>query len=93
MKDAGKVSDYIDVYITDFTDKKGVEFIKHRHMRDRDVYVTDDDGVRVGTYIATKQEPLAKTGLSDKVQISTQLTLIVGNEAKSGLVTDRQAVV
>lgn len=89
MKDAGKVSNYVDVYITDFTDKKGVEFIMHRHMRARDIIVSDDDTIRVGTYIPTKQEPLGKTGLSDAVLLSTQLTLIVGNEKKLGLITDR----
>lgn len=91
MKDAGKVTSYIDVYITDFTDKKGVEFVPHRHMRASDVIITDDDTVRVGTYIATKQEKLGKTGLSDAVLISTQATLIVGNEKKLGGVFDRQA--
>jgi len=91
MKDAGKVTSYIDVYITDFTDKKGVEFVPHHHMRASDVIVTDDDTVRVGTYIATKQEKLGKTGLSDAVLISTQATLIVGNEKKLGGIFDRKA--
>jgi len=92
MKDAGKVSNYIDVYITDFTDKKGVEFMPHRHIRQTDVFVSDNDTIRVGTYIATKQEKLGKTGLSDAVMISTQATLIVGNEAKIGGIFDREAV-
>ncbi len=91
MKDAGKVNSYIDVYITDFSSKKGVEFIPHRHMRASDVIITDDETIRVGTYIPTKQEKLGKTGLSNAVLISTQLTLIVGNEKKLGGVFDRQA--
>tara|TARA_R110000737_G_scaffold334992_1_gene353536 strand:+ start:18226 stop:19179 length:954 start_codon:yes stop_codon:yes gene_type:complete len=90
MKDAGKVTSYIDVYITDFSSKNGVEFVPHRHMRTRDVILTDDETIRVGTYIPTKQEPLGKTGLSNAVMISTQLSLIVGNEKKLGGIFDRQ---
>ncbi len=91
MKDQGRVSSYIDVYITDFTDKKGVEFVPHRQMRNSDVIVSDDDTIRVGTYIPTRQKPLGKTGASDAVAIMTDVTLIVGNEKALGGVFDRQA--
>lgn len=83
----GKVSAMIDVYMTNFG---SVDFKPHRNIRERDILVLDDDTIRVAEYRTTRQEALAKTGLSDAIMISTQLTLVVGNEGKIGGIFDRQ---
>lgn len=88
MKNSGKVSAVIDVYVTNFGE---VQFVPHRHIRDTDVVITDADTVRVAEYRPFKQEPLGKTGLNDKVMVSAQLTLVVGNEKNLGLIADRSA--
>lgn len=88
MKDAGKVNNYIDVYMTNWGE---VEFMPHRLIASGSIFVIDSETLRIADYIKTKQEPLAKTGLSDTVMISTALTLEVGNEKRLGAIYDRQA--
>ena len=88
MKDAGKVSAQIDVYVTNFGE---VQFVPHREIRETDVIVTDSSRMYVAEYRPFKQEPLAKTGDAEKRQIIGELTLAPGNEKALGMIADRQA--
>lgn len=89
MKDSGKVSATIDVYVTNFGE---VQFVPHREIRATDVIVTDSSRVYVAEFRSFKQEPLAKTGDAEKRQIVGELTLAPGNEKALGIIADRQAV-
>jgi len=79
------VSDYMSVYQTPWG---RVKFIPSRENRGRDVFIIQDDMWKVATKRPTKQEPLAKTGDSDRTQVVTELTLVSCNEAASGGVFD-----
>lgn len=80
-----KVVRYMAVYVTPWG---SVEFVPSRHVRNRDVWVMQSDMWAVGTFRPMKNEPLAKTGDSEKRQVLTELTMICKNEAASGLVAD-----
>lgn len=80
-----EVAQLLDVYMTPWGQ---VQFVMSRENRSRDVFVMQSDKWHVATLRATKNEPLAKTGDSEKRQIVTELTLISANEAASGIVAD-----
>lgn len=80
-----EVSQMLDVY---FTPWGQVKFVMSRENRSRDVFIMQSDKWHVATLRPTKNEPLAKTGDSEKRQIVTELTLISANEAASGIVAD-----
>ena len=61
-----------------------VKFQMSRHIRGRDVLILQDDMWKIGVLRATKNEPLAKTGDSEKRQVVTELTLVCANEKASG---------
>lgn len=80
-----EVTQLLDVYMTPWGQ---VQFVMSRENRSRDVFIMQSDKWHVATLRATKNEPLAKTGDSEKRQIVTELTLISANEAASGIVAD-----
>lgn len=65
-----------------------VEFMPSRENRSRDVFILQDDMWAVAVLRATKNEPLAKTGDSEKRQVVTELTLVSRNEKASGGIFD-----
>lgn len=86
MKDVGKVSAMIDVYITNFGK---VTFEPSRMTRATDVIVVDPEHCYVANYRPFKQEPLAKTGDAERVQIVGELTFAPGTEKAFGIAADR----
>jgi hypothetical protein len=81
----GDVANVIDVYRTPWGT---VEFVMDRFMRSRELYLLQSDKFQIGTLRSLKQEPLAKSGDSEKRQLVTELTLISRNEKASGAVFD-----
>jgi len=65
-----------------------VDFTVSRECRSRDVWILDHSMLKVGQLRPMKTVELAKTGDNEKRQITTELTLIVNNEAAHGLVPD-----
>lgn len=80
-----EVTKLLDVYMTPWGT---VEFVPSRENRAKDVLLVQSDKWQVAQLRATKNEPLAKTGDSEKRQIITELTLVACNEKASALVTD-----
>lgn len=85
MQGKNRVANVIDVYMTPWGE---IDFVMSRECRARDVFVLQSDMWKVGLARPTFNEPLAKTGDSDKRQVITELTLISCNEAASGGVFD-----
>jgi hypothetical protein len=80
-----KVIKSLDVYVTPWGT---VEFVPHREVQSRDVYILDNDMFEVAVLRPTKNTELAKTGDNTTRQVLTELTLVSKNEAASGLVAD-----
>ena len=78
------VNDF-DLYVTPWGN---VTFVPTRENRSRDVFIMQSDMWGVGVLRGTKNEPLAKTGDSEKRQVVTELTLVSKNEKASGGVFD-----
>ena len=83
--EAGKVSNYMAVYLTPWGE---VTFVPSRENRSRDVYILQDDMWEVAVLRPTKNVALAKTGDNTTRQVTTELTLVCRNEAASGGVFD-----
>jgi hypothetical protein len=83
--DDKKLVTSVNVYESDFGT---VQIVPNRFQRGRDVFVIDPDYVDIAELQPTKQEPLAKTGLTDNRLISCEYTLHVGNEKAQGIVAD-----
>lgn len=81
----GRVENDIIVYITPWGQ---VKWQMSRECRARDVFVLKDDMIKVAQLRTTRNEPLAKTGDSERRQIVTELTLEVCNEKSCGAVFD-----
>ena len=75
----------IDVYVTPWGT---VEFNPTRENRSRDVFVMQDDMWAIAVLRPTKNVALAKTGDSEKRQITTELTLVCKNEKANGIIAD-----
>jgi len=80
-----EVGNVIDIYATNFGT---VHFQPSRYVRDKDVLILDTTMWAIAELRPAKQEPLAKTGDSEKRQIINELTLVAKNEAASGIVAD-----
>jgi len=65
-----------------------VAFQPARENRSRDVFIMQDDMWEIATLRPTKNVALAKTGDSEKRQITTELTLVCKNEKASGIIAD-----
>ena len=92
-----KLSAAIDVYISDFGE---LQIVPNRRMRVRtvssvnftpDVLVLDPSYAEVVYLQTAKQEPLAKTGLSERRLISCEYGLQVTSEKAHGIVADINA--
>ncbi|WP_353144772.1 DUF5309 family protein [Paracoccus sp. (in: a-proteobacteria)] len=75
----------IDVYISDFGT---LQIVPNRFQRARDVFVLDPEYIRQDFLTNVKQEPLAKTGHSDRKLISAHWTLVVESQKAQGIVAD-----
>jgi hypothetical protein len=78
----------VEIYQSDFGT---VQIVPDRFGRSRDCHFIDPNYVNVSYGQTTKQEPLAKTGLTENRLISCEYTLEVGNEAAHGILADIQA--
>jgi len=92
-----KLNAAIDVYISDFGE---VQIVPNRHMRVRtvssvdytpDVFVLDPSYAEVAYLQTAKQEPLAKTGLSERRLISCEYGLQVTSQKAHGIIADINA--
>lgn len=75
----------MDVYVTPWGT---VDFIPSRHIRSRDVWIIQKDKWAFANLRPVKNEPLAKTGDSEKRQIIAEGTLVSYNEKANGGVVD-----
>jgi hypothetical protein len=75
----------IDVYVSDFGE---LAVIPNRFQRSRDALVLETDLWALAELRSFEENPLAKTGDSDKVQILCEYTLEARNEAGNGIVAD-----
>ncbi len=75
----------VDVYVTPWG---RVEFVPSRHVRNQDVWILQKDKWQVANLRPVKNEPLAKTGDSEKRHIVAEWTLVSLNEKANGLVAD-----
>jgi hypothetical protein len=80
-----KLNAAIDVYISDFGE---LQIVPARHIRARDVFVLDPNYAAVAFLQTAKQEPLAKTGLSERRLISAEYGLQVTSQKAHGFVAD-----
>jgi len=94
--DDKKLTAAVDIYISDFGE---LQIVPNRHMRTRtvssvvhtpDVLVLDPSYAEVAYLQTAKQEPLAKTGLSERRLISCEYGLQVTSEKAHGIVADIQ---
>jgi hypothetical protein len=74
-----------DVYLGDFGT---LQVVPNRFQRERDAFLIDPEYVSVGELRPISSRDLAVTGDSDKKQMVTEVTLVVGNEAAHGVVSD-----
>ena len=80
-----KLNAAIDVYISDFGE---LQIVPARHIRSRDVFVLDPNYAAVAFLQTAKQEPLAKTGLSERRLISAEYGLQITSQKAHGVVAD-----
>jgi hypothetical protein len=85
--DSQKLISAVDVYKSDFGE---VTIVPDRFSVGADVHILDPDYVAVCNMWPTRQQPLARTGLTDNTLISSQYTLWVGNEAAHAIIADTQ---
>ena len=85
--DSQKLISAVDVYKSDFGE---VQIVPDRFQAGSDVHVLDPEYVAVCNLWPTRQQPLARTGLTDNTLISSQYTLWVGNEAAHAVIADTQ---
>lgn len=75
----------MDVYVTPWGT---VDFVPSRNIRSRDVWILQKDKWAVANLRAIKNEPLAKTGDSEKRQLVAEWTFVSLNEKANGGVVD-----
>ncbi len=80
-----RVVNSLSVYLTPWGQ---VAFQPARENRSKDVFIMQDDMWEIATLRPTKNVALAKTGDSEKRQITTELTLVCKNEKASGIIAD-----
>lgn len=80
-----RVETAIDIYVSDFG---SLAVVPNRFMRARDMLVLDTDMWAMASLAEFQENPIAKTGDSDRVQLLSEYTLMARNEAASGIVAD-----
>lgn len=83
--DSRKIVAAVDIYVGDFGE---VQIVPSRLMRSRDALVVTPDKVEIAYLQKMHQEPLAKTGHSEKRMVLAEWTLKVLNERAHGIVAD-----
>jgi len=83
--DSGQIENVMNLYVTPWGQ---VKWQMSTECRATDVFIMTDDMWSVAMLRPTKNEPLAKTGDSEKRQLVTELTLACKNEKAHGLVAD-----
>jgi hypothetical protein len=83
--DSRKIVAAVDIYVGDFGE---VQIVPSRLMRARDALVVTPDKVEIAYLQKMAQEPLAKTGHSEKRMVKCEWTLKVLNERAHGIVAD-----
>ena len=86
--DAGTVHTAIDIYVSDFG---SLAVIPNRFQVQDSMLVLEMDMWAMASLADFEENPLAKTGDSDRVQILSEYTLEARNEASSGIVADLTA--
>ncbi len=81
----GRIVAGADVYVSDFGE---LQFVPDRFASSRDALVIDPEYWDVGIGDALKITPLAKTGLSERRAMYTEVALRCLNQAASGVVAD-----
>lgn len=84
---SNKLITSVEIYQSDFGT---VQIVPDRWQRSRDCFFIDPDYVSIDYGQTTKQQPLAKTGLTENRLISCEYTLWVGNEAALAILADVQ---
>jgi hypothetical protein len=82
---SNKLITSVEIYQSDFGT---VQIVPDRFSPAGDVYFIDPDYVAISYGQTTRQEDLAKTGLTTNKLISCEYTLEVGNEAAHGVLAD-----
>ena len=85
MPDPTQLTNAIDVYVSDFST---VNIVPSRYAPANTVYVLDPSLIKMAYLQETKQEPLAKTGLSERSMISCEHGLQVDAENGLGVIAD-----
>jgi hypothetical protein len=80
-----KLVSSVDIYVGDFGT---TNVVASRFNRTRTVLGIDPEFWKIATLQAMKTEPLAKTGHAEKRLLSTELTLVCGNEKANFKVAD-----
>lgn len=79
------VNTAIDIYVSDFG---SIKVVPNRFQVQESMLVLEMDMWAMASIADFKENPLAKTGDSDRVQILSEYTLESRNEAASGIVAD-----
>jgi hypothetical protein len=82
------VNTAIDIYVSDFG---SLAVVPNRFQVQDSMLVLQMDMWAMASLWEFKEDPLAKNGLSDRCQISSQYTLEARNEAASGIIADLTA--
>lgn len=88
VADNERVVNSLSVYLTPWGQ---ISFNPSREVRGSDVWIMQSDMWHVGVLRAAKNVALAKTGDSERRQITQELTMICANESASGLIADNTA--
>ncbi|MDF3036581.1 MAG: head protein [Paucimonas sp.] len=83
--DSRKIVAAVDIYVGDFGE---VQIVPSRLMRARDALVVTPDKVEIAYLQKMRQEPLAKTGHSEKRMVTCEWVCKVLNERAHGIVAD-----
>ncbi len=81
----GQLNASITVYRTDYGP---IKLVMNRFQRERDIFLVNPDYVEFRTLEPMQYQDLAVTGLSQKGQMWTNLTVAVLNEAAHGVIAD-----
>jgi hypothetical protein len=77
----------IDVYESDFGQ---LQIVPDRFIQVNTILIIDPKYAEIGWLMGMKNQPLAKTGLSDRRLVSCEWGTIVGNEKAHGMLTGVQ---
>ncbi len=85
MNNPKQLTNAIDIYVGDFGQ---VDIVPSRYMPANTVYILDPQHIKIAYLQETKQEALAKTGLSERSMISCEYGLQVDAEESLGVIAD-----